>query len=164
MKPTIGQNIASYRKKAGMTQEELSEKLGVTAQAISKWENDLSYPDLEIVRKLASIFGITVDQLLNGEDSVPAVKVVETEHPEKRILLISTETKNTLGASKVNLRLPVGLIKKAYETGKLEELVGDSADILESAMQFILQGTVGPIVDVENEDATVHIEVIDYES
>ncbi len=39
----IGENIAALRKKAGMTQEELSEKMCVTAQAVSKWENDVSH-------------------------------------------------------------------------------------------------------------------------
>ncbi|MCI9449669.1 MAG: helix-turn-helix transcriptional regulator [Clostridiales bacterium] len=43
MKNSIGQNIAYYRKKLGMTQEGLSEKMNVTAQAVSKWENDISY-------------------------------------------------------------------------------------------------------------------------
>lgn len=162
MKPTIGQNIASYRKKAGMTQEELSEKLGVTAQAISKWENDLSYPDLEIVRKLADIFDITVDQLLNGEDAIPAVKVVETDNPEKRILLICVETE---GTTKVNLRIPVGLVEKACETGKLQNLLGEQASVLEGAMEFIRMGAVGPIVDVKDDDSNtvVRIEVINYD-
>lgn len=162
MKPTIGQNIAFYRKKAGMTQEELSEKIGVTAQAISKWENDLSYPDLEIVRRLAEIFGITVDQLLNGEDSVPAVRVVETEHPEKRILQICVETE---GTTKVNVRIPVGLVEKAHAAGKLQHLLGEQAGALESAMEIIRMGAVGPIVDVkdDNSNTTVRIEVINYE-
>lgn len=162
MKPTIGQNIASYRKKAGMTQEELSEKIGVTAQAISKWENDLSYPDLEIVRNLAGIFGITVDQLLNGEDSVPAVQVVETEHPEKRILQICVDTQ---GTTKVNVRIPVGLIEKLHKEGKLNELMGEDADFPEGVIDLIQMGAVGPIVDIkdENSNSTVRIEVINYE-
>lgn len=162
MKPTIGQNIASYRKKAGMTQEELSEKIGVTAQAISKWENDLSYPDLEIVRKLAELFGITVDQLLNGEDSVPAVRVVETDHPEKRILQICVETG---GKTKVNVRVPVGLVEKLHEEGKLKELMGEGAEFLEDVIDLIQKGEVGPIVDVKNEgsNTTVRIEVLSYE-
>lgn len=53
MKTTIGQTIALHRKKVGLTQEELAEKCCVTAQAVSKWENDLSYPDLESTGRLA---------------------------------------------------------------------------------------------------------------
>lgn len=162
MKPTIGQNIASYRKKAGMTQEELSEKIGFTAQAISKWENDLSYPDLEIVRKLAEIFGVTVDQLLNGEDSVPPVQVVETEHPEKRIVQICVETG---GTTKVNVRIPVGLVEKMYQEGKLTELMGEGEEFPEGVIDLIQMGAVGPIVDIkdDNSNTTVRIEVINYE-
>lgn len=162
MKPTIGQNIAFYRKKAGMTQEELSEKIGVTAQAVSKWENDLSYPDLEVVRQLAGIFGITVDQLLNGEDAVPAVQVVETEHPEKRIVQICVESG---GMSKVHVRIPVGLVEKLYKEGKLKELMGEDGDFPEGVIDLIQMGAVGPIVDIkdENSNSTVRIEVINYE-
>ena len=47
----IGENIAALRRKAGLTQEELSEKMCVTAQAVSKWENDLSCPDIETIRR-----------------------------------------------------------------------------------------------------------------
>lgn len=162
MKSTIGQNIAYYRKKAGMTQEELSERVGVTAQAISKWENDLSYPDLEIVRRLANIFGITVDRLLNGEDAVPAVQVVETDHPEKRILLICVETG---GTTKVNVRVPVRLAEKLYKEGKLTELMGENVEFPEGVIDLIQMGAVGPIVDIkdENSNTTVRIEVLNYE-
>ncbi len=68
MEQTLGKRIAQCRKKQGMTQEKLAEALGVTAQAVSKWENDQSCPDINMLPQLAQIFGITTDQLL-GHDS-----------------------------------------------------------------------------------------------
>ena len=64
MEETLGKRIVSHRKRLGLTQDQLAEQLGVTAQAVSKWENDQSCPDITILPKLARIFGISVDTLL----------------------------------------------------------------------------------------------------
>ena len=55
---TLGMMIASLRKENGMTQLELAEKMGVTDKAVSKWERDLSCPDVNTIPKLAEVFGI----------------------------------------------------------------------------------------------------------
>lgn len=67
MEETLGKRIAAGRKRLGFTQDKLAEYLGVTAQAVSKWENDLSCPDISILPKLADLFGITTDALLGRE-------------------------------------------------------------------------------------------------
>ena len=69
MEQTLGKRIMQYRKSLGLTQEQLAEKLGVTAQAVSKWENDQSCPDISMIPKLAGIFKITTDTLLGNEPS-----------------------------------------------------------------------------------------------
>lgn len=61
---SIGNTIASYRKQLGLTQEMLAQKLGVTNQAVSKWETDLSCPDIQLLPALADLFGISIDALL----------------------------------------------------------------------------------------------------
>ena len=63
-KKTLGMMIASLRKENGMTQFELAEKMGVTDKAVSKWERDLSCPDVNTIPKLAEVFGISVDELM----------------------------------------------------------------------------------------------------
>lgn len=63
-KQTLGVMISSLRKKKGMTQLELAEKMGVTDKAVSKWERDLSCPDIHSLPKLAEIFGVSVDELM----------------------------------------------------------------------------------------------------
>lgn len=67
MEQTMGKRIMHHRKRLGLTQEQLAERLGVTAQAVSKWENDLSCPDISTLPKLAAIFGITIDTLMGNE-------------------------------------------------------------------------------------------------
>ena len=64
MKLTIGENIRNFRKKNDMTQEELAERLGVTYQSVSRWENGATYPDLELLPAISELLAVTVDELL----------------------------------------------------------------------------------------------------
>lgn len=77
-KQTLGMMIASLRKEKGMTQMELAGKMGVTDKAVSKWERDLSCPDINSLPKLAELFGISVDELMQvrsekqkGQEQLP---------------------------------------------------------------------------------------------
>ena len=80
MEQKIGSRIAANRKRLKLTQEQLAEKLGVTPQAVSKWENDQSCPDIWMLPRLAEVFGITTDALLGIEkERVYEAQVVEAE-------------------------------------------------------------------------------------
>lgn len=65
---SMGKRIMTLRKAAGMTQEQLSSLLGVTPQAVSKWENDISCPDVTMLPHIAEVFGTSTDSLLGRED------------------------------------------------------------------------------------------------
>ncbi len=162
MKNTIGQNIAYFRKKAGMTQEELSEKMAVTAQAVSKWENDLSYPDLSCVAALAKILGTTADGILYGETAVAKVELAENGHVEKRMMVISVKGSKDV----VCVRLPVALLLRSHASGNLGAVLGDevAARYMESVLEIIESGTVGTVLEVHTEDTDVRIEVTEYEN
>lgn len=82
METTLGKRIAAYRKQMKLTQDQLAEKLGLTAQAVSKWENDQSCPDITILPKLADIFGVTTDELLGRESAVPVRETVVVTREE----------------------------------------------------------------------------------
>ena len=62
---SIGKTIRRLRKERGFTQEELVEQLNITAQAISRWENNITSPDISTLPILANIFDVTVDYLLD---------------------------------------------------------------------------------------------------
>ncbi len=64
---SIGETIASLRKAKGMTQNELAEKMNVTDKAVSKWERDLSCPDVNTISKLADILDVSVEELLKAK-------------------------------------------------------------------------------------------------
>ena len=82
MDETLGKRIAAGRKSLGITQDRLAEQLGVTAQAVSKWENDQSCPDITMLPKLAEIFGTSTDELLGRVETPPVHEAeVVTEEP-----------------------------------------------------------------------------------
>lgn len=64
MKLTIGENIRKLRRGKDMTQEQLAERLGVTYQSVSRWENGTAYPDMELLPAISDIFSVSVDELL----------------------------------------------------------------------------------------------------
>ncbi len=69
MKLNLGNNIKKYRKEKYMTQEALAEYLGVSPQAISRWENGTTYPDMELIPALANLFGVPTDILFDMQQS-----------------------------------------------------------------------------------------------
>ena len=79
MKKTLGTMIAELRKQHGMTQLELAEKMGVTDKAVSKWERDLSCPDINSIPNLAQILGESVEELMQvkKEAHAPVSKVAQ---------------------------------------------------------------------------------------
>ena len=70
---TLGQNIQNARRAQGLSQEALAEKIGVSRQALGKWEKDTALPGLDNLQALAAALGIGVDALLGTENADPAV-------------------------------------------------------------------------------------------
>lgn len=68
MKLNLGENIRQLRRANDITQEELSERLGVSCQSVSRWETGATYPDMELLPALAILFSVTVDELLGMSD------------------------------------------------------------------------------------------------
>ena len=69
----LGRNIAEMRKELGLTQKQLAPLVGVSAQAVSKWEKNDSLPDIALLPKIAEVFGTTIDTLLSlSEDVISA--------------------------------------------------------------------------------------------
>jgi transcriptional regulator with XRE-family HTH domain len=64
----IGKNIKSLRHSSGFTQAYLAESLGISVQAVSKWENGTSLPDIMLLPELAREFGISIDELFSEDE------------------------------------------------------------------------------------------------
>ena len=72
----FGKNIRKYRRRAGVTQETLGNALGLSAQAVSRWESGGGYPDMELIPAIANYFGITIDELF-GYNSDQSLRIAE---------------------------------------------------------------------------------------
>ena len=156
MKKTLGKRIAEQRKIKGLKQEELAEKLNISAQAVSKWENDQSCPDISILPELSKILGISIDELLTGEKNIPSVSML----PEELRKDISEMTLKVLIESDkgdvVKVNVPLLLVKSALELGLDLSLISSnhalkSIDIAQ-IMELVAQGVVGNLVEIESAD------------
>ena len=79
MNKTMGEIIAEKRKSKGMTQADLAEKMNITDKAVSKWERNLSCPDIHSVSTLAAVLDISVNELLNAKsEKMPKSDLKET--------------------------------------------------------------------------------------
>lgn len=86
MNETMGQIIKRLRKERNFTQEELAEQLGVTFQAISKWENDVGMPDISQVVPLATVFGVSTDVLFGIYGADHAEDVLNLIHEARALI------------------------------------------------------------------------------
>jgi len=73
---TLGERIKNYRQKTGLSQEQLAEKIKVSRQAITKWENDSGIPDIDNLISLSKVMGISLDELVMGakENDISDIK------------------------------------------------------------------------------------------
>lgn len=109
-------NLKLYRTQAGYTQEEIAEKLGVSRQAVAKWEKGESMPDVECCVKLAELYGITVDMLIRN------MKIAITDSYE------GDDHKHVFGVTRLNDK---GQITLPAECRRLFELkAGDTLLVL----------------------------------
>lgn len=160
---TIGTRIASRRKELKMTQEDLAVKLGVSAQAVSKWENDASCPDISLLPQMVKVLDITTDELLTGKTSKVQVLPEETrkslDELTLRIYAYSAD------GNKVKVNLPMPLVKIGLEMGVgIAPNFVSGIDVLKDLdlvkiMDLAERGVIGKLVEVESADGST-VEVV----
>ena len=155
MTETIGTRISRFRKAKGLTQEELASRLGVSAQAVSKWENDISCPDIGLLPQLSRILGVTTDEILTGRsDGVKMVPPGERRNVEDLTLRIRV---NSSDGESVKISIPMPLVKICMEKGM--DISGSANAVKNLDIQKILQmvehGVTGKLVEVTSSDGDV---------
>lgn len=161
----LGKKINELRKKKNMTQEELASKLGVSAQAVSKWENDLSCPDISLLPDLSKVFGISVDELLGGEisSSVPAEETDEQVCANddacevKKIKKINISVDNH--GKITNVSLPIKLVRFGMNISSVfGGLTGEQSKLIMNAVQNGLSGEILKVNGENGEIITISLE------
>ena len=117
----IAMNLKYFRKKEGLSQEELAEKIEVSRQSVAKWESGETLPDIVKCRELANLFGTTIDNLINY--SFEEEKLIENE----------TDGKFVFGIFRVGERGQVVIPKHAREVFKINS--GDKLVVLGDTKQ-----------------------------
>lgn len=158
MMSSIGKKIAFYRKAKGMTQEELAKKLDVSAQAVSKWENDMTCPDIQSLVPLSKIFGTTTDELLSA-DSVKDVQLLpENERHDLKDLTLKVIVDSKDG-DKVRINLPMQLVKVALEIGSKIPQIAHNEHLknidFEEIISMVESGVIGKLVEIESADGEI---------
>lgn len=126
---TIGNTIATLRKEKAMTQETLANALGVTNQAVSKWESEQSCPDIALLPSIADLFGVSVDYLFGRESAVQSGNVLPWEDDDTlRIVIYQGHTHLANYPKASNIRVNMG---------------GLCAENVECACSLSIDGNVG---------------------
>lgn len=161
MNETIGNRISKFRKAKGMTQEELASKLGVSSQAVSKWENDISCPDISLLPQLCQVLGVTSDELLTGKTN--EVKMLPAEERKSLDELTLRVYVKSADGDLVKVNLPMSLVKICMEIGVDISTTGGSDALknldISKIVELVERGAIGKIVEVESADGDI-VEVV----
>ena len=156
MDMTIGKRICLLRKEKGLTQEELASHMGVSPQAVSKWENDQTCPDISALPKLAGLLGVSVDELLSGKQELAPVRVLppeERKDPRDMLLRITVDSAQ---GDRVRVNLPIALVEASMEIGMGMPMLNDMEPLkgidMKKLMELVHQGFVGNLVELDSAD------------
>ena len=160
MEMTIGKRIAALRREKNLKQDDLAQMLEVSPQAVSKWENDQTCPDISLLPKLAKILGVSVDELLSGKQEQQPVVTLAPEDQRKDIKdMMLRIVVDSADGDKVRVNLPMALVQLAMEMGmEMPQVSGNDAlkDIdWAQVMELVRHGAMGNLIEVESADGDI---------
>ena len=157
MNETFGERFTRLRKKLGFKQEDIANKVNVSPQAVSKWENDVSAPDISILPELADMLNVTLDELL-GRKVIETKLVSEHERKDINKMILKINVLSSEG-DKVKVNLPLSIIKVCLDSNVELPSIGGK-DTLNSIdfkqiFELIEAGVVGKLVEVESSEGDI---------
>ena len=155
-----GEKIAALRKQQSLKQEDLARMLNISPQAVSKWENDVSCPDISILPHLAKILSVSIDELLSDSpEKIPPVCFNGTDKkkdPKNMVLRIAIDCQD---GDKIRVNLPIPLIQMIIELGlSVPELSGN--DVLKNInftqiIELVECGVTGNLLEIDDADGDI---------
>ncbi len=155
---TLGKRIAELRRQRGLTQDQLAEAMNVSPQAVSKWENDLSCPDITMLPGLADYFHVTIDFLMRGEptDEVRMVPAEQRKNVDDMILKLYVLSSD---GDKVKMNLPIPLVQAAITLGVQPSMLGGKDVLkeidLEAILKLVEKGLVGKLLELQSAEGDI---------
>ena len=162
-----GKQIAMLRKSKGLTQNELGERLGVSFQAVSKWERGETLPDVAVLPDLAKVLETTVDFILNGGEKAVEYKGKISVSDMIHGLRSFENMGRLLGKENIIYRSAINGINEKMNTDIEEAFANDyafEAFVAEAVIQNLIRGAYVDITDVKNSFKHEHFRkiVLDY--
>jgi len=160
--PSLGNRINEYRRQRNITQEQLAEAMGVTSQAVSKWENDISCPDISILPQLADYFSVSLDRLIRGEEPMRP-QVLQGNARKDINTMVLRMVVDSSGGDNVKINIPMALIIAGLEMGiPLANIGGNGAanDAMKQIdfsqiVKLVECGMVGNLLEVNSADGDI---------
>lgn len=162
MNETFGERFAKLRKEKGLTQEDIADRVNISAQAVSKWENDISLPDITTLPLLSEILGVSIDELLGKKNEVQAVLVEEPKRKNINKMVLRIRITSSDG-DKVNINIPLAILKVCIDSGMQMPQISGNKSLSEidfkEIYNLIEQGVIGELVSVDSVDGD-HISIV----
>ena len=151
---TIGQKLSEMRRRAGLTQDAVSEHLGVTPQAVSKRENDASCPDITFLPEIARLYKTTVDEILSTEALTDVALISEDIRKDVSEMILHINVDSAEG-DMVRLNLPMKLIAILTKSGGMGSLINigniDMSSIdFNSILAMVHSGVIGKLLEIRS--------------
>ena len=161
MEMTLGKRIAMLRRQKGLKQDDLASALDVSPQAVSKWENDQTCPDISLLPRLAQLLGVSVDELLSGkkEDLPQTVQILPPEERKDLKDMMLRIVVDSADGDHVRVNIPMALVQVALDMGMEMPQVSGNAALkgidLAQIMELVRQGAVGNLIEVDSSDGDI---------
>ncbi len=159
---SIGENIARLRKEKGWTQAEFGEMLGVSNQAVSKWESEMSMPDVMSLPQISKMFGVSIESLYKETDDEETI-IDNPQNPissneDNRVLVILDEHNDSVVKTRVSVKAVLSLLAN-------EDVINDN-DLNDEEITLIRDviRSKGMIVENSKGDHKTRITIEDYET
>jgi len=132
--------------------------LDVSSQAVSKWENEQSCPDISLLPKLAKLLGVSVDTLLTGEGEKPVAVLTPVTERKNLTDMILRIVVNSADGEKVRVNIPMALVQVAIDTGMNISGSGAMKNIdWAQILSLVQSGVMGNLVEIEDGNDVVRI-------
>ena len=153
---SLGKNIAALRKEKGLTQAQLGELLGVSNQAVSKWEQEINLPDVMLLPRIAKVFEVSIDRLFEENETEEEVEI-----PNKLIWVLTEEQ----DGGTLTIRYPIAAMQPMMEA-QMEAAGMPMTEGAEQGLQkfYEMYEKPGVIMDQKQRWGSMKMEVVAYEN
>lgn len=158
---TFGQRLSRIRKERNLTQQEIADRFNISAQAVSKWENDITSPDLDSLVILSEMLQVSVDELL-GKEKKEATYIPLEKRKDINKLMFKIVINGSEG-DKVRINIPLAVVKILLSSNNENKIISGNKALegidFQQLIALVEQGVIGEIVSIDTADGD-HVRIV----